>query len=888
MPVSGFQYNARPYSSFRAARGNCSLQQQQQQQQQLQQPQQHQHQHQQQQQQQHQQQTNHQQTSNLLNNNHNNSIGNSNSKSTLTAINNSGGGGTATNNNNNNNHNNIHHIGCLATSASASAICVRNNNLHGGGNHGGNLSRQQPFRSSFYGTRYNHRTGENIHNNVNRMEQRLSANTTTTVKPLTPKLCRRIETACTATTGNAGITSSSNNSTSNHHIKNRAPAPPNNIQASNIVDSKQYLRARNNAPPTPPARKPTNFERFHQSNLSIRQKTGNALNTQHAVNVVAARDSHDSNQSKGSFNNGQQMGKRTCTTTTTTTGTATATANAVSKLSKENLPKQNQNQNGSHNAPIKSIKNYPAPLPPTNNNGTPKNFIRKKCKEEQKMSSISASPNLNNRRFISSVGINSFNAICCQKTTPSAARRKTYKPSIIISSVASNSTSSNNAIQSNHKTGSTGSNSHSSASSVSQGSPKTKKAFSNKFPQGLPFEDEFYRRYRSYSQSSSSNYSFYSPAGVPTTPHSHNYDDDDDDDNEDDEFQRKPSTDRSLYVDFSKVMQRSDYNKSAQVKQYTTRTTIIPTTTFIGSDASSTKSYSNNKTTTTTTTTNNDSSLSNAMAHSPQRRYSYNYPNPLNASLRMPSNKSKTSNSINDYLYTSYGSKTITNTNTTTTTTATSTGSLVNDSRKPQLYNNATATRLANIEDDFYSHATPEPSSQTQQTNIYLAVSSWAPKCSHPTKVLIPAGSDANNNNNNNRNYQNHARYSHGNASCALQYDQDRNQKYNNHQSTKGILELTNREYSFDSLSRRRKERSKRSHRKSPTSGRRVHKFRYREDASHSSSRRRHRDRAKDERDSGRNTRRSHSKIKSWPHWARVHSVVLLKSKTWKGIIVWP
>uniref|UniRef100_A0A1B0GAF2 Uncharacterized protein n=1 Tax=Glossina morsitans morsitans TaxID=37546 RepID=A0A1B0GAF2_GLOMM len=66
----------------------------------------------------------------------------------------------------------------------------------------------------------------------------------------------------------------------------------------------------------------------------------------------------------------------------------------------------------------------------------------------------------------------------------------------------------------------------------------------------------------------------------------------------------------------------------------------------------------------------------------------------------------------------------------------------------------------------------------------------------------------------------------------------------------------------FDSLSRRRKERSKRSHRKSPTSGRRVHKFRYREDASHSSSRRRHRDRAKDERDSGRNTRRSHSKKK--------------------------
>ncbi|TMW50978.1 hypothetical protein DOY81_003925 [Sarcophaga bullata] len=74
-------------------------------------------------------------------------------------------------------------------------------------------------------------------------------------------------------------------------------------------------------------------------------------------------------------------------------------------------------------------------------------------------------------------------------------------------------------------------------------------------------------------------------------------------------------------------------------------------------------------------------------------------------------------------------------------------------------------------------------------------------------------------------------------------------------------LALKIRLFNFDSSSRRRKERSKRSHRKSPTSGRRVHKYRYRDDASHSSSRRRHRDRAKDERDSGRNNRRSHSKV---------------------------
>lgn len=47
---------------------------------------------------------------------------------------------------------------------------------------------------------------------------------------------------------------------------------------------------------------------------------------------------------------------------------------------------------------------------------------------------------------------------------------------------------------------------------------------------------------------------------------------------------------------------------------------------------------------------------------------------------------------------------------------------------------------------------------------------------------------------------------------------------------------------SYERASRRRKERSKRSHRKSPTSGRRAHKHRYRDDTS-SSSNRRHRDR---------------------------------------------
>lgn len=78
----------------------------------------------------------------------------------------------------------------------------------------------------------------------------------------------------------------------------------------------------------------------------------------------------------------------------------------------------------------------------------------------------------------------------------------------------------------------------STGSSDSYDSPKLKKAYSKKFPQGLPFEDEFYGcRNRSYSQSSS-NYSFYSSVGQ----------------DDEDEFQRKPAIDEALYVNFSKVV----------------------------------------------------------------------------------------------------------------------------------------------------------------------------------------------------------------------------------------------------------------------------------------------------------------------------------------------
>lgn len=89
-----------------------------------------------------------------------------------------------------------------------------------------------------------------------------------------------------------------------------------------------------------------------------------------------------------------------------------------------------------------------------------------------------------------------------------------------------------------------------------------KSSFSSKFPNGLPFEDEFYyNRPRSYSQTSS-NLSFHNTSISHDNFKNFNnnkyfvqkenqYIEDDDD-----EFTRKPSND-SLYVDFSKVVQRN-------------------------------------------------------------------------------------------------------------------------------------------------------------------------------------------------------------------------------------------------------------------------------------------------------------------------------------------
>lgn len=74
---------------------------------------------------------------------------------------------------------------------------------------------------------------------------------------------------------------------------------------------------------------------------------------------------------------------------------------------------------------------------------------------------------------------------------------------------------------------------------------KRSQAFSSKFPQGMPFEDEFFRNRRSNSGGVSSNYSSYS-----------NYERQSSTSGFEDEFHRKPSNE-PLYVDFSKSIPSS-------------------------------------------------------------------------------------------------------------------------------------------------------------------------------------------------------------------------------------------------------------------------------------------------------------------------------------------
>ncbi|XP_054733578.1 probable cyclin-dependent serine/threonine-protein kinase DDB_G0292550 isoform X2 [Anastrepha obliqua] len=689
MPV-GHQFASRPYSSFRATRGSCN--------------------------------THYCQGSNNSSSNSNSSC-NQNSNSNVGALNGHNGSTSSyssqTNNFNNNNHNNNN-----KTNDNHLHLNCNNNN-----NQGNNFGRQQAYRSSFYGTRYQSSSNTNANNTPHQVNGDANGNTntnnnasdkrftsivaTTTIKPLTPKLVRRIETTCSS--GNCGGGVVSNGVT---HTKQRAPLPPVSNSNSTVntppAANKQYLRTRNQPPPPPPVRNASNFERFHNSNLSFRQK--NSVNCAGAgATAVKAPDCHESPKYTGAtFYNSS-------TRASGGVGSQKRTYCTAQKVHKENVP-------------VRSVKNYPAPLPPN----TPKPVTKKKYRENLKLASVSASPNLNNRRFGgASVGGEP------NKGLSASQRRKNYVPFNGQANCATAAASKNGSTGSNESTGSSGSN----------GSPKTKKIFSTKFPQGLPFEDEFYRQRfcRSYSQSSSSNYSFYSSVGAPATPRSNDFDDIEHGNeahersaiDEDDEFQRKPASDEPLYVDFSKVMQRqNDCNNDYANRDYSaggnthycsssssgaTTTTIVPTTTWIG--------------TTRTTHSPLPSVLAAKLAGESSRLDAYVAAAASAATVSSSAGqhgsphlrrttKSKISHSINDYLYTSCGAATTTTAMATSATKKTNGNVFLTD----------------DPEDGYYTHTSVEP---PPQTDIYLAVASWAPKCSHPTKVHIPASSSIADRNNN-------------------------------------------------------------------------------------------------------------------------------------------
>ncbi|KAL7726897.1 hypothetical protein ACLKA6_000905 [Drosophila palustris] len=568
---------------------------------------------------------------------------------------------TTTVNGNSKNSNSSNNNTALSSSCSSSSSLNQQQLVGAGGGVTNGFSRQQPWRSSYC-------SGNRSLQQLKQQQQEGN-----NVKPLTPKLIRRIENACASSTN-------SNSNSCSRYGKPRAPAPPANLAR----------QAKTTANPTISSQK------------------------SQAVNQTQKRAYQATN----------------------------------ARCAKENCPAAPPCQRTQ-----RSNKNYPAPLPP------------QQQQQQQRR--------LHNDLMMETT-----------KTTPLAQRRQlpaTPKLSLRQRAVA--------AAAAQEMEG--GASSSSTGSSDSHDSPKLKKAYSKKFPQGLPFEDEFYGyRNRSYSQSSS-NYSFYSSVGAATTPQ----DDDDDDVDNDDEFQRKPSTDEALYVDFSKVV-----HSHKQQRQY------VPASSWIRAspDHEEFEALSGYKNTPL------------SLTPTQQRRKSAKY-----------------ARSMHEYLYSD---------DSTTTTTTTATRTTTTTKTKQRL------PALEEPEDGYYSYAagTPDPpqTPPMPKTDIYVAAASWAPKPLYPDRVLLPHVDTNNNNTSNNK------------SDHRIQQQQQTRRRSEH-------LGPTTCEYNFDdslSSSRRRKERSKRSHRKSPATGRRQHKYRYREETSHSSSRRRHRDRAKDERDSGRNNRQSQAK----------------------------
>ncbi|XP_055915490.1 uncharacterized protein DDB_G0283357-like [Eupeodes corollae] len=610
--------------------------------------------------------------------------------------------------------------------------------------------RLQPFRSSLYGTKST--AGAAASSDYRRVTGSSSA-AVTAIKPLTPKTCRRIESYADAVNGG-------------NKTKNLTPLKTNNNNGNsnnnNNTNSttKQFLRSRSN---NNNIARSQNFDRGNQSNISFRSRN-NLQPHQHqhqqqhakspAVSSSGASDESIVPKYGGAMYNSN--GGRT-TTALLNCGSQKRAYNTV-KVPKENVP-MNSNSSRSNGSsgyfnrfststtlaskvapPVTKDITKPAgagnkiPLAPLQH--------KKKYKEDNKLSS-SSSPQLN--------GVHN---------------RRQYPTTVIVGGGGNRGRGDG--------AGSTGSTLNDSSASGSlsggsQGSPRTKKAFSTKFPNGLPFEDEFYR-WRSFSQSSS-NYSPYSGAPRSNVRDDVNMartkfngdndvDDDQDIDNEndldrdDDEFTRKPSNE-PLYVDFSKPITQQQQQRRKN---------------------------------------DSDTSSISSSYYQRQQRHHQHY---------FESARGQAPQAASSHLHYTHQRQ----------------------QAQPQTQ--------------------PQQAQQQYRTSGYLYNGKNESSSFRTTtrRVVRGTGCSIHDNINNNdcaataTTTKTYSSYSDRN---------NNNIKFLQQQSRRDILEPTNCEYNYDRSSRRRKERSKRSHRKSPTSGRRAHKYRYRDEASHSSSRRRHRDRPKE------------------------------------------
>ncbi|XP_068154979.1 hornerin-like [Drosophila tropicalis] len=484
------------------------------------------------------------------------------------------GGGRSMNHSNKNNNNSSSNTTSSSSTAS-STLSINQQGGRGGGTVGSsNFSRQQPWRSSYCSSNRHKLPGDQRQQQQQQPLQRLVVNNI--VKPLTPKLIRRIESTCSSS-------AATRHGHGHGHGKAKAPAPPSATAA---------------APPTP------NTARKQYQPLAS------------GANISQKRT--------------YQAGKST----------------------KENCPTR---------LTQRSSKNYPAPLPPA--------------------SAAAAAARKQNNDLTA-------------KTTPLVQRRQLP------------ATPKLNLKQRNGggRAGGGGGGESSTGSSDSHDSPRLKKAYSNKFPQGLPFEEEFYGRNRSFSQSSS-NYSFYSSVGAPIRDNDNDNVDDDDNDVEYDEFQRKPATDESLYVDFSKLVSQQQF---------------VPASSWIRASPDI-----------------EDELL--------LRR------KPPTSQLTQAQQRRKSSRSMHEYLYSDDNEKI---------NQAKHRLSVV-DEPEDGYYSYAAGTP-----EPPHGAATPPPPTQQQRTDIYVAAASWAPKPLYPDRVLLPS-STTDSNNNSKQQQQQRRRHEHlGSTTC--------------------------------------------------------------------------------------------------------------------------